>query len=263
MRFGDQLKIQVSMSRDLREVEIAEQNRACQNQGVMIVDAVSADRGRVFSLEWRTLMPELEPVMTALQTCGRQVRESFDDLEVHPFFACDSAPSGSSACTEQAKKHLRHVQQPTDEVVKWYKQNEKMRTERWPRGRPSCTSQSGTHTAHHHKQSAVGGAGGGANASVWLGDFFPCATGQDRYVVYLRSNTSMAAAVVPLEVMVPPGLRTISRAELKEQVEAGKVWKYINVYAVVHAYVYVYVHIYIYIYICVSIYICTFQNVYV
>ena len=225
----------------------------------MIVDAVSADRGRVFSLEWRTLMPELEPVMTALQTCGRQVRESFDDLEVQQFFACDSAPSGSSACTEQAKKHLRHVQQPTDEVVRWYKQNEKVRAERWPRGRQPCTSQSGTHTAHHHKQSAVGGAGGGANASVWLGDFFPCATGQDRYVVYLRSNTSMAAVVVPLEVMVPPALRTISRAELKEQVEAGKVWINIHVYVVVNAYLYVYVRLYIYIH--ESVYLYTYVHI--
>jgi hypothetical protein len=41
-----------------------------------------ADRGRVFSLQWQRLIPEIEPVMAALRECGQQVRESFDHLQV-------------------------------------------------------------------------------------------------------------------------------------------------------------------------------------
>ena len=41
-----------------------------------------ADRGRVFSLQWQRLIPEIKPVMAALRECGQQVRESFDYLQV-------------------------------------------------------------------------------------------------------------------------------------------------------------------------------------
>ena len=80
---------------------------------------------------------------------------------------------------------------------------------------------------------------GGLTVSVWLDDFGPCATGQDRYIVYLRANTSTAqesfahadgergglgAEKETLEEKEKLSLRVISRADMQKEVDGGKVW---------------------------------------
>ena len=106
----------------------------------------TADDERVFSLAWRDVIPELEPVYTALQHCARHVRQEFDDLQVQQLFACDASPQDGpfgAKCVEEAKRHLRAVAQPSGEGLSWYEQNEKERAERWPRGRPRCNRAQG------------------------------------------------------------------------------------------------------------------------
>jgi hypothetical protein len=106
----------------------------------------TADDERVFSLAWRDVIPELEPVYTALQNCARLVRQEFDDLQVQQLFACDASPQDGpfgAKCVEEAKRHLRAVAQPSGEGLSWYEQNEKARAERWPRGRPRCNRAQG------------------------------------------------------------------------------------------------------------------------
>lgn len=106
----------------------------------------TADDERVFSLAWRDVIPELEPVYTALQHCARHVRQEFDDLQVQQLFACDASPQDGpfgAKCVEEAKRHLRAVAQPSGEGLSWYEQNEKARAERWPRGRPRCNRAQG------------------------------------------------------------------------------------------------------------------------
>ena len=173
------------------------------------------DRARVFSLEWSTLIPELVPVMAALRACGQQVRESFDDIQVQRLYACDASEEEgpfSPDCVKEAKRHLEIVRHPSDEGLKWYHNNEQARALRWPHGRPGCKVLPGSHRGLSDKNILVGGEWrlGGANASVWMGDFAPCATGQDRYIVYLRHNGSQAAAADA------PAARVVSRAELED-----------------------------------------------
>lgn len=173
------------------------------------------DRARVFSLEWRTLIPELVPVMAELRACGQQVRESFDGIQVQQLYACDASEEEgpfSPDCVKEAKRHLAIVQNPSDEGLKWYHKNEQARARNWPRGRPGCKMLPGSHRRHIDKNVLVGGERGlsGANASVWMGDFAPCATGQDRYIVYLRHNASHATSADA------PALRVVARAELED-----------------------------------------------
>lgn len=184
------------------------------------------DRSRVFSLEWRTLIPELSPLMEELRECGRQVRETFDNIQIEHLFACDTSPEEgpfSPECVKEAQRHLDSIRNPSDEALRWYRRNDEARARRWPHGRPPCKAQTGSHRAYPEQNGFVGHEPvlGGANASVWVGDFAPCATAQDRYIVYLRHNASHEPA------LRASALRIVSRAELEGQ-QNGKVLVVLN-----------------------------------
>jgi hypothetical protein len=154
-----------------------------------------ADRGHVFALEWHTLIPELAPVIEALRACGDLVRESFDEIQVHQLYACDDDEGPfSPACIREASNRLGDIQTPSESALGWYQRHIAARA---PRTRPQyCIPRSDSPRLHPEKVSFLGGehGHGGANASVWVRDFAPCAGGQDRYIVYLRHNASHSAA---------------------------------------------------------------------
>ena len=154
------------------------------------------ERRRVYSLEWEAIAPEITPVIDALRACGREVRETFDGMQVHQLYACDSDEGPfSDECVREAQQRLHEIEQPADYSLRWYQRNAEARAKRSSHS-AACTPASAVPRLRPEKTRFVGGqhGAGAANASVWVSDFSPCGAGQDRFIVYLRHNASLAAA---------------------------------------------------------------------
>ena len=151
--------------------------------------AASADRGSAFSVEWQRFIPELAATMSVLRDCGQQLRHDFDHLDVEQLYACDASESRgplNPECVTEAKRHVKAITEPSQGGLDRYRQRVAARAAKWPRGRPGCSPRTDSFRPlpkfNHH-------VGEEPNASVWVGDFGHCGSGEDRYIIYLRANT--------------------------------------------------------------------------